>query len=246
MNKNENNNKVEGNVEIIETKKDIVLELVNINKIYNTKSEKLHVLKDINLKIEEGEFISIIGKSGSGKSTLLNLLGLLDKATSGELYINSTLVKNLKDREKDELKNKNLGFIFQFHYLLSEFTALENVMLPGLKSNYCDINQIRKRAIELLKIVGLEKRKNHKPTEMSGGEKQRVAIARALINSPKIILADEPTGNLDDETGEIIHDLLKKINKELGQTIVVVTHSKELSEISQKILKIKKGKLEAI
>ncbi|MBP6062822.1 MAG: ABC transporter ATP-binding protein [Fusobacteriaceae bacterium] len=223
---------------------EIVLKMSKINKHYIQKNENLHILKDLELEVRKGDFISIVGKSGSGKSTLLNLMGILDKPDSGELLINGLDITNAKDVDKDFLKNKNLGFVFQFHYLLHEFTALENVMLPALVNNSKSEKEIKAKAKELLKIVGLEERENHKPTQLSGGEKQRVAIARALINSPKIILADEPTGNLDEETSEMIHNLLIKINKELKQTIIVVTHSKELANITSKILILKKGKLE--
>ncbi|MGL5055353.1 MAG: ABC transporter ATP-binding protein [Fusobacteriaceae bacterium] len=223
---------------------NIVLKMDKINKNYIGENETLHILKDLDLEVRRGEFISIIGKSGSGKSTLLNLIGLLDRPDTGKLYIDGLDITKAKDSEKDLLKNKNLGFVFQFHYLLHEFTALENVMLPALINNTEPKKAIEARAKELLRVVGLEDRIKHKPTQLSGGEKQRVAIARALINSPKIILADEPTGNLDEETSEMIHSLLRKINKELNQTIIVVTHSKELANITSKILILKKGKLE--
>lgn len=223
---------------------DVVLKMDKINKNYIGENETLHILKDLDLEVKRGEFISIIGKSGSGKSTLLNLIGLLDRPDTGELYIDGLDITKAKDSEKDLLKNKNLGFVFQFHYLLHEFTALENVMLPALINNTESKKSIEARAKELLRVVGLEDRIKHKPTQLSGGEKQRVAIARALINSPKIILADEPTGNLDEETSEMIHSLLRKINKEFNQTIIVVTHSKELANITSKILILKKGKLE--
>lgn len=226
------------------SEKKIVLKLENIDRTYVAKNEKLHILRELNLDVREGEFISIIGKSGSGKTTLLNLMGLLDKPDEGKVYIDDIDITSATEEQKDKLKNKNMGFIFQFHYLLSEFTALENVMLPALVNNFSKKEEIKKRAQELLEIVELGDRVNHKPTQLSGGEKQRVAIARALINSPKILLADEPTGNLDEETSEIINALLKKINKEFGQTIIVVTHSKELASITEKIFVLKKGKLE--
>ena len=232
------------NVDMEKDINNIVLKMDKINKNYIGENETLHILKDLDLEVRRGEFISIIGKSGSGKSTLLNLIGLLDRPDTGKLYIDGLDITKAKDSEKDLLKNKNLGFVFQFHYLLHEFTALENVMLPALINNTEPKKAIEARAKELLRVVGLEDRIKHKPTQLSGGEKQRVAIARALINSPKIILADEPTGNLDEETSEMIHSLLRKINKELNQTIIVVTHSKELANITSKILILKKGKLE--
>ena len=161
-----------------------------------------------------------------------------------QLYIDGKEVDVLSDLEKDRLKNKMLGFVFQFHYLLPEFTALENVMLPALIDDFSNKSEIEKRAMELLKSVGLEERVHHKPSQLSGGEKQRVAIARALINSPKILLADEPTGNLDEETSETIFNILRDINKNRKQTIIVVTHSKDLAQISDKKLYLKKGVLE--
>ncbi|MGL4403154.1 MAG: ABC transporter ATP-binding protein [Fusobacteriaceae bacterium] len=221
-----------------------VLELNGVNKIYEGRSETLHIIRDLNLTIEKGEFISIMGKSGSGKSTLLNLIGMLDKVSQGTIIIDGVDISKIKDREKDRLKNEKLGFVFQFHYLLSEFTALENVMLPALVHNFKNKKTVEKEAINLLNEVGLGERLNHKPSELSGGEKQRVAIARALINNPAILLADEPTGNLDEETSETIHNLFREINGKRGQTIIVVTHSKELANISDKTLFLKKGKIE--
>lgn len=221
-----------------------ILRLENIEKYYSGSVDKLHIIRNLNLSVEEGEFISILGRSGSGKSTLLNVIGLLDKIDGGKIFIDGKEVDVLSDSEKDRLKNKMLGFVFQFHYLLPEFTALENVMLPALIDDFSNKSEIEKRAMELLKSVGLEERVHHKPSQLSGGEKQRVAIARALINSPKILLADEPTGNLDEETSETIFNILKDINKNRKQTIIVVTHSKDLAQISDKKLYLKKGVLE--
>lgn len=220
-----------------------ILELKKINKTYKGTSETLHILKDLDLTIEEGEFVSIIGKSGSGKSTLLNVIGLLDSIDGGEIFIHGEKVDRTNHQKIDLLKNRDIGFVFQFHYLLPEFTALENVMLPALLNNFNDKKNIEKRAKKILDNVGLSKRYNHKPNQLSGGEKQRVAIARALINNPKIILADEPTGNLDEETSNEIHSLFKKINKENNQTIIVVTHSRELANITDKRYSVKNGKL---
>ena len=221
-----------------------ILRLENIEKYYSGSVDKLHIIRNLNLSVEEGEFISILGRSGSGKSTLLNVIGLLDKIDGGKIFIDGKEVDALSDAEKDRLKNKMLGFVFQFHYLLPEFTALENVMLPALIDDFSNKFEIEKRAMELLKSVGLEERVHHKPSQLSGGEKQRVAIARALINSPKILLADEPTGNLDEETSETIFNILRDINKNRKQTIIVVTHSKDLAQISDKKLYLKKGVLE--
>lgn len=221
-----------------------ILRLENIEKYYSGSVDKLHIIRNLNLSVEEGEFISILGRSGSGKSTLLNVIGLLDKIDGGKIFIDGKEVDVLSDAEKDRLKNKMLGFVFQFHYLLPEFTALENVMLPALIDDFSNKFEIEKRAMELLKSVGLEERVHHKPSQLSGGEKQRVAIARALINLPKILLADEPTGNLDEETSETIFNILRDINKNRKQTIIVVTHSKDLAQISDKKLYLKKGVLE--
>lgn len=223
-----------------------ILRLENIEKYYSGNIDKLHIIRNLSLTVEEGEFISILGRSGSGKSTLLNIIGLLDKIDKGKIYIGGQEVEKLSDEKKDILKNGMLGFVFQFHYLLPEFTALENVMLPALVNDFKNRKEVEKRAMEILEAVGLKDRVKHKPSQLSGGEKQRVAIARALINSPKILLADEPTGNLDEETSETIFDILRDINKNRKQTIIVVTHSKDLAKISDKKLYLKKGILHLI
>jgi len=186
-----------------------ILKLENVTKIYKTKVEEIKILNNINFEINESDLISIQGKSGSGKTTLLNILGLLDSDFNGNIYIDD---KNIKSLSKTEIRAKNIGFVFQFHYLLPEFTALENVMLPGFKNKENSRVEIKNRAIELLELVGLKDRLHHYPNELSGGEKQRVAIARALINNPKIILADEPTGNLDEHNSKNINELFLKIN----------------------------------
>lgn len=220
-----------------------ILKLENVEKKYSGSVEELHIINNLSFSVEEGEFISILGRSGSGKSTLLNIMGLLDRVDGGKIFIGGQEVDKLSEEERDKIKNQMIGFVFQFHYLLPEFTALENVMLPALLNNFNKKLEIEKRAKELLEKVGLGERENHKPSQLSGGEKQRVAIARALINSPKILLADEPTGNLDEETSEMIFKILKDINKNEKQTIIVVTHSKDLAEISDKQLYLKKGVL---
>lgn len=207
-----------------------ILKLENVTKIYKTKVEEIKILNNINFEINESDLISIQGKSGSGKTTLLNILGLLDSDFNGNIYIDD---KNIKSLSKTEIRAKNIGFVFQFHYLLPEFTALENVMLPGLENKENSRVEIKNRAIELLELVGLKDRLHHYPNELSGGEKQRVAIARALINNPKIILVDEPTGNLDEHNSKNINELFLKINKEKKQSIVIVTHSKELADIAK-------------
>ena len=223
-----------------------IFELRNINKEYKTKAETINVLKNINLKLNQGDFVSIQGKSGSGKTTLLNIIGLLDTPTSGEIKFDNNNINYSNEKIKNIIRNKKIGFVFQFHYLLNEFTALENVMIPALIDTKLNKIELRSKAKELLELVELGHRINHKPLELSGGEKQRVAIARALINDPNIILADEPTGNLDLETSETISELFKKINEEKQQTIVIVTHSSELAELTQDKYKIEKGNLKKI
>jgi len=205
---------------------------------------KLHILKKLNLEVKRGEFVSILGKSGSGKSTLLNIMGLLDKIDGGKIWIDNKEVSSLNEMERNNIKNHFLGFVFQFHYLMSEFTALENVIIPALLNNFKNKAEIEKEAKELLEIVGLAERIKHKPNQLSGGEKQRVAIARAMINKPKLILADEPTGNLDEDTGELIFSLFRKINKEHNQSIVVVTHARDLSQVTDRQIYLKRGVLE--
>ena len=223
-----------------------IFELKNVNKEYKTKVEIIEVLKNISLELNQGDFISIQGKSGSGKTTLLNIIGLLDIPTSGEIKFDNEIINYEDEKTKNMIRNKKIGFVFQFHYLLNEFTALENVMLPALIDKKIDRKQLEIKAKELLDLVELGHRVNHKPLELSGGEKQRVAIARALVNEPNIILADEPTGNLDLETSETISKLFKKINEEKKQTIVIVTHSNELAELTKDKYKIEKGNLKKI
>ena len=223
---------------------NVIMKLEDIDKFYMETGNKLHILKKLNLEVKRGEFVSILGKSGSGKSTLLNIMGLLDKIDGGKIWIDNKEVSSLNEIERNNIKNHFLGFVFQFHYLMSEFTALENVMIPALLNNFKNKVEIEKEAKELLEIVGLAERMKHKPNQLSGGEKQRVAIARAMINKPKLILADEPTGNLDEDTGELIFSLFKKINKEHNQSIVVVTHARDLSQVTDRQIFLKKGVLE--
>ncbi|MCG6842931.1 ABC transporter ATP-binding protein [Fusobacterium nucleatum] len=223
---------------------NIIMKLEDIDKFYMETGNKLHILKKLNLEVKRGEFVSILGKSGSGKSTLLNIMGLLDKIDGGKIWIDNKEVSSLNEVERNNIKNHFLGFVFQFHYLMSEFTALENVMIPALLNNFKNKSEIEKEARELLEIVGLAERIKHKPNQLSGGEKQRVAIARAMINKPKLILADEPTGNLDEDTGELIFSLFRKINKEHNQSIVVVTHARDLSQVTDRQIFLKKGVLE--
>ena len=223
---------------------NIIMKLEDIDKFYMETGNKLHILRKLNLEVKRGEFVSILGKSGSGKSTLLNIMGLLDKIDGGKIWIDDKEVSSLNEMERNNIKNHFLGFVFQFHYLMSEFTALENVMIPALLNNFKNKTEIEKEAKELLEIVGLAERMKHKPNQLSGGEKQRVAIARAMINKPKLILADEPTGNLDEDTGELIFSLFRKINKEHNQSIVVVTHARDLSQVTDRQIYLKRGVLE--
>ncbi|QYR64762.1 ABC transporter ATP-binding protein [Fusobacterium animalis] len=223
---------------------NIIMKLEDIDKFYMETGNKLHILKKLNLEVKRGEFVSILGKSGSGKSTLLNIMGLLDKIDGGKIWIDDKEVSSLNEIERNNIKNHFLGFVFQFHYLMSEFTALENVMIPALLNDFKNKTEIEKEAKELLEIVGLAERMKHKPNQLSGGEKQRVAIARAMINKPKLILADEPTGNLDEDTGELIFSLFRKINKEHNQSIVVVTHARDLSQVTDRQVYLKRGVLE--
>ena len=202
----------------------------------------LEVLKGVNLHIKKGEFVSITGASGAGKTTLLQLLGTLDEIQTGSLIINNKEVNTLNQKELANFRNKEIGFVFQFHNLLVEFTALENVCLPAFIAG-TDKKQAEEKGMELLALLGLTDRANHKPDELSGGEQQRVAVARALINSPSIILADEPSGNLDSKNAEELHNLFLKLNIELGQTFVIITHNKELANLGSRKLEMKDGKI---
>ncbi|MDR0873944.1 MAG: ABC transporter ATP-binding protein [Prevotellaceae bacterium] len=210
----------------------------HINKSFGT----LQVLKDVNLEIRQGEIVSIVGASGAGKTTLLQIIGSLDKPDSGTVTINGTDIYKLKEKELAAFRNRHIGFIFQFHQLLPEFTALENVMMPALiaKTNF---KAAETRAREILDFLKLTDRLTHKPAELSGGEKQRVAAARALINNPSVILADEPSGSLDTKNKEELHKLFFDLRNEFGQTVVIVTHDHALANISDRIVEMKDGQI---
>ncbi|MFC2187766.1 ABC transporter ATP-binding protein [Fulvivirgaceae bacterium LMO-SS25] len=209
-----------------------------ISKAY----DKLKVINDISLNVEKGEIVSIIGASGAGKSTLLQILGTLDNADSGRVEINGQAVSGLIGKSLANFRNKHLGFVFQFHNLLPEFTAAENVMMPLLIAG-TTLKVASKKAEEMLQLLGLAERVHHKPSELSGGEQQRVAVARALINNPMIVFADEPSGNLDSKNSQDLHKLFFKIRDELNQTFLIVTHNPDLANMSDRILEIKDGNI---
>jgi len=220
-----------------------VIELNHVDKVYTTGDISTQVLFDVNLAFEQGSFNSIIGQSGSGKSTLMNIIGTLDRPTKGEVIVDGRTTARMKKNELARLRNQTIGFVFQFHYLLPEFTAYENVLMPYWINDTKPPNKVRLRAEKLLDLVGLSKVKNNLATKMSGGQQQRTAIARSLINNPKIILADEPTGNLDSESSENIYRLFRDINKRLGTTFVIVTHNRKIAEETDRIVEIRDGKI---
>ena len=217
-----------------------MIEVKNIHKSFDV----LEVLKGVNLTVKKGEIVAIVGKSGAGKTTLLQIIGTLDRPTAGQVLIEGTDVFAMKERELAAFRNKHIGFIFQFHQLLPEFTALENVCIPAMIAREKEAEYIP-RAEKLLRDLGLSERMNHKPNELSGGEKQRVAAARALMMNPDIILADEPTGSLDEKNKKELSELLLQLRKEYGQTILLVTHDKELAGIADRIIEIKDGIIES-
>jgi len=219
--------------------KDLVV-LKNITKTYQTGKITYQVLKGLNLEVKEGDFLVVMGASGSGKSTLLNIIGLLDKPDSGEYFFDGQEVSKLNKKELAYIRNRKIGFVFQAFHLVPWATALENVLLPLLYKDGEITNQDRERALELLKRLGLEERINAKPSELSGGEQQRVAIARALINNPRLLLADEPTGNLDSQTTQEVMNIFKELN-EKGLTVIMVTHDPEVAKFAKRIKLIKDG-----
>lgn len=216
-----------------------MLKARNIHKKYAS----LEVLKGVDLDIEKGEIVSIIGSSGAGKSTLLHILGTLDKADQGEIYLNNIRMDNLGGKELARFRNTHVGFVFQFHHLLPEFNAIENVSIPGWIAGR-NKKEVSERATFLLEQLGLAGRLDNKPQQLSGGEQQRVAVARALINNPQIVFADEPTGNLDSTNARDLHDLFIRLRKEFNQTFLIVTHNEELSLMSDRVIHMKDGKVE--
>lgn len=218
-----------------------IIEIKKLRKVYVDGVEVV-ALDDLDLTIKEGEFLAIVGPSGSGKSTLLHMIGILDTPTSGEILLKGTDITKAKPKERARLRNKELGFVFQYHHLLPEFTAVENAMMPLLISGV-DKDEARKRSIKLLEEVGLGDRLDNKPNQLSGGQNQRVAVARALVTHPSIVIGDEPTGNLDTKSSDMIYELLRKLNREMNQTFILVTHDMDMAEKTDRILRLVDGKI---
>lgn len=216
-----------------------IIEMSNINKYYDVGSEKIHVLKDVRFDVKKGEFISILGPSGSGKSTLMNIIGCMDNLDYGKYILDGNNIGNLDDNELALVRNKKIGFIFQKYHLIPKYSVLQNVMIPLLIRGI-ERKKSKVIAIEKLKLVGLEERLNHRPNELSGGQQQRVAIARALVTEPTILLADEPTGALDSETGKEVLELFKELNNQ-GNTIIMITHDKEVANYGSRVVTIVDG-----
>lgn len=221
----------------------MIIETKSLKRLFQVGSETVEALKGINLSVEKGEFVSIMGPSGSGKTTLMNIIGCLDTPTYGTYYLNNQLVNELDDDELASIRNKEIGFVFQSFHLLAKNSALNNVMLP-MKYAGVKESEAEKRAINVLDKVGLSDRTSHAPSELSGGQQQRVAIARALVNNPSIIFADEPTGNLDSQTGDDVMNLFKELNSQ-GQTIILITHEEDVARQSKRIINIRDGLIES-
>ena len=222
-----------------------IIQLNNVRKEFKKGENVVEVLNEVNLTLNQGELIAIIGPSGSGKTTLLQIIGLLDRPTKGDLFVKGENQIDLTDKSRSRLRNQFFGFVYQFHHLINEFSALENTMMPLLVRNE-KIKDAKSIARELLSSVGLQGREHHKPHELSGGECQRVAVARALVTSPNIILADEPTGNLDVDTANQVFDIMLKLNREIGTSFVLVTHSLTLADKLEKKYLLKNGELSSI
>lgn len=220
-----------------------VIELKNIKKEYG-KEVKTTVLHDVSLAIEKESFTSIIGASGSGKSTLLNIIGTLDRPTSGQVYLDGVRTDKMRKNQLAEFRNKRIGFIFQFHYLLPEFTALENVLMPYRIAHSKVTPEIKKKALSIMELIGIDAVKDNLAVNMSGGQQQRTAIARALINNPSLILADEPTGNLDSQSTDKVYDIMRTVNKEFKTTFLIITHDRRIAEKTDRIIEIKDGRIE--
>lgn len=223
-------------------KKPTVLEAQNISKKFYDPV-MVNVLTDISFSIIKGEFVSVVGKSGCGKSTLLYILSTMDTEYEGKLLIDDEIMENKKERELARIRNKKIGFVFQFHYLLNEFSAVRNIMLPALKLNEDSEELIQEKAMGRLKMLGIEKLANKRPNQLSGGEKQRVAIARALINEPHIIMADEPTGNLDRKNSEIVFDIFQRLAIEFNHTLLIVTHDPGFAARTQRLIEMEDGRI---
>ena len=219
-----------------------ILETKNISKFFHEPTE-FQVLKDISFDVKKGEFLSMIGKSGSGKSTLLYVLSTMDTDYKGELYIDNKLMTGLSTDQLAELRNEKIGFVFQFHYLLPEFSCLRNVMIPALKLGKLSEKEIEQRAYQKLEILGLQDQALKPASKLSGGQQQRVAIARALINDPLIIMGDEPTGNLDSKNSDIVFDIFQELTRNFGQTIIAVTHDEDFAHKSDRIIEMKDGRI---
>jgi lipoprotein-releasing system ATP-binding protein len=219
---------------------EIILQAKNIDKSFSNGKTKLSVLKNFSLDVEMGQIITIMGQSGSGKTTALNILGTLDQADAGELTINGTQVHDMNETELSTIRNRDIGFVFQFHHLLPEFSAIENILMPTWING---VDDGRDRALDLIEKMGLSERKDHFPSQLSGGERSRVAVARALMNKPKLVLADEPTGNLDEKNANKLIDLLGKINKDFHQAIVLTTHNPKIARIGHKQFFLENGSL---
>jgi lipoprotein-releasing system ATP-binding protein len=220
----------------------IILQAKKINKSFHDPVT-IHVLHDIEFAVKKGEFVSVIGKSGCGKSTLLYILSTLDTDYEGELFIDSESMKQIKEAYLAHIRNEKIGFVFQFHYLLNEFTVLKNVMLPGLKLNNRSEEEIKYNAMQKLKILGIQHLANKAANQISGGEKQRVAIARALINDPHIIMGDEPTGNLDQHNSDIVFNIFKQLAEEFNQTLLIVTHDQDFAQKTHRIIEMEDGRI---